>query len=133
MKIKITILFLLASFFVQAQTYRYKATSFCIKKLSYGYWEQWSAPDAVSIDLTFSIDEKQFKIFSATTQIYDIVKDEGKHTDSDGDDSYQFLCLDADNNTCRIIMEVLHSQNDREQIYINYSDIKWMYNIYSVK
>jgi hypothetical protein len=78
------------------------------------------------------IDKDRITIYSKETQIYDVAENEGKTTDSDGDDFWSFYCVNEDGLTCRVRLAKLNSQNGRNQLYIDFNDMKWVYNLYSL-
>ena len=115
------------------QVYKLKSTSFSSKyKINDYRWSEWSEATETSVLITFDLDKERITIYSKTTQVYDIAEYEGKTTDEDGDDFYSYYCVNQDGATCRVRLARLNSQNGRNQVYVDFSDMKWMYNVYSL-
>lgn len=116
-----------------SQVFKLKSTSFASKTIINEYkWSEWSDFTESSVLITFDMTNDRITIYSNVTQVYDIAEYEGKTTDSDGDDIYSYFCVDKSGLTCRVKWVQLNSQNGRMQMYINYSDAIWIYNIYSI-
>jgi hypothetical protein len=115
------------------QVYKMKSSSFASKYQINDYkWSEWSEASESSVLITIDLNKQRITIYSQTKQVYDIAEDEGKTTDDDGDDFYSYYCVNEDGLTCRIRLAKLNSQNGRNQIYVDFSDMKWMYNVYSL-
>jgi hypothetical protein len=115
------------------QVYKLKSTSFSSKyKINDYRWSEWSEASETSVLITFDLNKERITIYSKTTQVYDIAKDEGKTTDEDGDDFYSYYCVNKDGLTCRVKLAKLNSQNGRNQVYVDFSDMRWVYNVYSL-
>lgn len=115
------------------QVYKLKTTSVAFKtKVNDYQWSDWSEWEEASILVVMDIDKDRFTIYSKETQVYDVAEDEGKTTDSDGDDTWSFYCVNEDGLTCRVRLVKLNSQNGRNQLYVDFNDMKWVYNLYSL-
>jgi hypothetical protein len=128
-KLILTALFI--SIFVAcfSQVYKLRTYSSQIKnKGTYG-WSKWSDPTENNILIVFDIDKERISIYSKETQVYDIFKSYSKFTDDDGDDTYEYACVDADGIRCHVRWVKLNSQNGRLQVYVDYADMMWMYNV----
>ena len=112
-----------------SQVLKFRSFSSCIKsKTSYG-WTKWSEPTENNILIVFNLDKERITIYSKETQVYDIYRTYKRETDSDGDYTYKYSCIDADGLRCSIRWVKLNSQEGRLQVYIDYSDTMWMYNV----
>ncbi|WCM41051.1 hypothetical protein MG290_08765 [Flavobacterium sp. CBA20B-1] len=115
------------------QVYKLKTTSVAfMTKVNDYQWSDWSEWEETSILVVMDIDKDRFTIYSKETQVYDVAEDEGKTTDSDGDDTWSFYCVNKDGLTCRVRLVKLNSQNGRNQLYVDFNDMKWVYNLYSL-
>ncbi|WP_425638214.1 hypothetical protein ACPUEN_02270 [Algoriphagus yeomjeoni] len=115
------------------QVYKLKTTSVAFKTKVNDYkWSDWSEWEETSVLVVMDIDKDRFTIYSKETQVYDVAEDEGKTTDSDGDDTWSFYCVNEDGLTCRVRLVRLNSQNGRNQLYVDFNDMKWVYNLYSL-
>src|SRR5690554_999480 len=110
-----------------------KTTSIAYSYKENGYnWANWSDFEPTSILVLMDLDKERITVYSKETQIYDIAKDEGKTTDSDGDDFYSFLCVNEGGKACRVRLAKLNSQGGRNQLYVKFDDMKWVYNLRAV-
>ena len=115
------------------QVYKLKTTSFAFKtKINDYQWSDWSEWEEASILVVMDSDKDRITIYSKDTQVYDIAEDEGKTTDSDGDDTWSFYCVNEDGLTCGVRLVILNSQNGLNQLYVDFNDAKWVYNLYSL-
>lgn len=123
--------FILFTLSLSGQVYKLKATSFSSKikvnDYSWGEWAEWSES---SVLITIDLNKDRITIYSKETQIYDIAENEGESYDSDGDKFLSFYCIDKEGLTCRVKLAQLLSQNGRRQLYVNYDDMKWVYDVY---
>ena len=127
------VMFLTISTNVFGQVYKLKSTSFSSKyKINDYKWSDWSEATESSVLITFDLTNDRITIYSKETQVYDIAEYEGKTTDEDGDDIFSYYCIDKDGSKCRVKWLNLNSQNGRMQMYVNYYDMIWLYNIYSL-
>lgn len=115
------------------QVLKLKTKSFSYKQKVNDYrWSDWSKWKPTSVLVIINFDKERITIYSKETQVYDIAEYEGKTTDSDGDDTYSFFCVNEAGLTCRIRFLKLNSQNGKNQLYVDFSDLKWVYNIYTL-
>ncbi len=130
----LTSLFLTVSIFCFSQVTKFRTTSLSIKTRNEitKNWTGWSKPENVEILVSIDFTNERIKIFSKAEQIYDIIKYYDKETDSDGDDTLSFQCVDEDGIKCILRFVILKSQDGRRQLYVEYNNIMWMYNIYNL-
>lgn len=115
------------------QVLKLKTTSFAFKtKVNNYQWSDWSEWKESSILVVIDFDKDRFTIYSKETQVYDVAKYEGKTTDYDGDYTWSFYCVNKDGLTCRVRLVKLNSQNGQNQLYVDFNDVKWVYNLYSL-
>ena len=123
----LTMLFSL-SFAHAADVYIYKTTGFAMKSLrSNGYWGAWSDWEPSDMYISINFDTSIIKIFSPQTQTYKITEYVKSFTDSDGGEQvqYKFIDQDGDMGTMRLRIE----KSGNSQIYIEFSNIMWVYNV----
>lgn len=107
---------------VQAQTQWYKATEFAYKVVGYN-WSDW---EKVSINIEFDLRNDVIIIYSNGTQIYKIVQQVQSPYDPSGTQvKFQVIDQDYDRGYLRLRME----NNGNSQIYVDFSDISWVYNV----
>lgn len=113
---------------LSAQTYSYRSTQFAFKtKNYYGIWNDWSHWQKSDLLITINFDTDVVTIFSNMKQVYTITNCEGNYTDSSGGKQVKFWFTDQDGDRGNIRFRI--EQNQNSQIYIEYSDIIWVYNV----
>lgn len=128
----LTITFVLITFACYSQVTKFKTTSISLREKSAytNKWSEWSKPKEAEILVSIDLTNERIKIFSKEDQVYDIIKYYDKETDDDGDETISFQCVDQDGLKCIIRFVILNSQNQRRQLYIDYSDTMWVYNMH---
>lgn len=87
---------------------------------------KWSAWEDTNIRIKIDIDNDRIVIYSNRTQIYDIISETTPPRDSSGSQkAFKFIDQDGDIGTLRLRIQ----DNGTKQIYIDFSDISWVYNI----
>lgn len=115
-------------FQANAQVWNYKSTEFAIKSTDiYGNWSEWS--DWQKSDCLIILDgiNDKVTIYSPKTQIYRITSIAKKSIDTDGciQTSFDVKDQDGDNGTIRFRI----TTNKILQLYIDFANIAWVYNI----
>lgn len=127
-------LFVFIAFFglnSQAQTLTFKTSSVSVtERNSKGGWNKWS--EFVDADLLITIDGKKNRIVvnSPDIQVFTITAYFDK-VENDDQKIVQFECTDNNGSKCRILVLTRKKENNRMQFYINYSEVKFVYNIYN--
>lgn len=105
----------------------YKAYQYT-QKMSYASdFDDWTT---VNIPIVFNLTTDQIIIYSQHTQIYYIYKYE-TYTSNEGRRAVRFYFVDQDldKGCCRLLI-----RNDgTSQIYIDFSNISWVYNVIRTK
>lgn len=117
---------------ISADTYIYKTTGFAYKQLNdYGVWTNWTPWQNSDMVMTIDFDNSIVKIYSPQPQVYIITKYVREYTDSDGGKQIEmkFVDQDEDYGTMRLRIE----QNGNSQIYIDFANIMWVYNVKRIK
>lgn len=115
---------------VTAQVVKVETTS-----LSYRYkddnlkWSKWSDFEETSVLVSIDPDKDRIIVYSKKTQVFDVLDSEGKKTDEDGDNFYSFLCRDEEGKKCRVRLAILNSRSGRRQLYVDYDDLMYVYNL----
>ena len=116
---------------LQAQTITLRTSSISVtEKNEKGVWNKWS--DFVDADLVITIDGKKNRIVvnSPDIQVFTITA-YGEKTENDDQKIVPFECLDNNGSKCTIFVITQKKENNRMQIYINYNEVKFVYNIYN--
>jgi len=113
-----------------AQKYRFKTSSYSVMEQdAKGKWGKWSDFKETSIIITLDGEKDRIVVNSQQTQLYNI-EVYGKTIENETDKTMTFNCIDNSGNRCVIEVVTRKKQGDRIQFYINYPDLKIVYNIY---
>lgn len=114
-----------------AETYYYRTTEFAYKQINdYGRWTNWSDWEESNILISINLSTDVVVIFSPRTQRYKITDHIRNYTDNSGgkQSEYKFIDQDGDVGSMRLRKE----KNGNSQLYIEFSNIMWVYNIKQV-
>lgn len=123
--------FLFLSTITFGQTIKLKTSSVSfVEKTIKGKWGEWS--DFVKADLLITIDAKKDRIVvnSPEIQVFTITN-YGEKTETETDKTVPFECIDNNGSKCTIFVITRKKEENRMQFYINYSEVKFVYNIYN--
>ena len=115
----------------QAQALSLKTSSVSYaEKNEIGKWSKWS--EFVKADILITIDGKKNRIIvnSPEIQVFTITA-YGDKTETETDKIVPFECVDHNGSKCNIIVITRKKEDNRMQFYINYSEVKFVYNIYN--
>lgn len=116
-----------------AQVYNFKATSVSIlERNEKGAWGKWSEFKKSPVLITLDAKKDRFIVNSRDIQLYKITAYMQKVSNNDGD-VLGFECEDNDGATCMIMIVTRKNEKNRKQFYINYPDLKMVYNIYQTE
>jgi hypothetical protein len=134
--LKITILFLIFGFGIQtttAQPIRFKTSSASFTdKDTKGNWNEWSEFVDANVLITLDARKNLITVNSQEVQSFKI-KAYGEITDNDEVNIVPFECVDNKFSKCTILIITKKKEGNRMQFYINYNEVKFVYNIYNVK
>ena len=114
-----------------AQPIRLKTSSVSIiERNEKGKWGEWS--DFVAADLVITIDGRKSRIVvnSPEIQVFTITSF-GEKIETETDKIVPFDCIDNNGSKCKIFVITRKNEGNRIQFYINYSEVKFVYNIYN--
>jgi len=113
-----------------AQIYTFKATSFSImEKDDNDKWGKWSDPDESTVVITLDGTKDRLVVGSKEPQVYKIMS-YGQKLSTEFEDTIPLNCMALDGGACTILIITRVNQGNRKQIYINFEDVKIVYNIY---
>lgn len=121
-KLLIGILLCVTSF-SYAECFNTKALAICIKGDGPCEWTEWE-PCEVPICLT----NESINIYSKVTQRYKVLtfKDESTFTEV----LWKYFCIDQDGDRCNVrFRQYTENGSKQSQLYIEYNDIVWVYDI----
>lgn len=94
-------------------------------ELSVNY-EGWSDWEPVNINIKIDFDNYLIKIYSKQIQIYEILSDLSPLKDDDGR-NIRFRVIDQDKDIGVLTFRV--QNNGTKQIYLEFDNIGWVYNV----
>lgn len=113
------------SLVTSAQTYYYRTTSFAIKEKPYGNWSDW---EASNILITINYNTDIVRIYSPKTQVYKITQWIRNYIDENGGRQVEFKFIDQDGDRGHMRLRI--ERNGNSQLYVEFADIMWVYNLY---
>ena len=129
-KLILLCVFLLSALKSNSQTIAFKTTAVSIiEKTNKNGWGQWS--EFVKAELLITIDAKKDRIVvnSPVMQLFSI-KNYGDKIETETLKTVPFDCVDNNGSKCKILVITRKDEGNRMQFYINYSEVKFVSNIY---
>lgn len=118
--------------FASAQVYRFKATSFSvIEKDANDKWGKWTEPEQSTAIISLDGKKDRLVIGTKEIQVYKILN-YGQKVATKYDETIALDCADLNGKPCTILVVTRKNQADRKQFYVNYEDVKFVYNVYVV-
>ncbi|MEC4048138.1 hypothetical protein OX284_001745 [Flavobacterium sp. SUN046] len=134
--IKLLLLFVFLNIYapkVSAQVYRFKTSSVSIsEKDAKGKWGEWTDFKKSEIAIKLDGDKDRIVVNTQEQQLYRIAA-YMKKVSTPTEDTLGFECVDNDGASCIILIVTRKKENNRMQFYINYPDLRLVYNIYNTK
>jgi len=117
---------------ISAQPIRFKTSSVSFTdKKDNGQWNEWS--DFVDANVLITVDARKNLITINSNEVQSFkIKAYGEITDTDEMNIVPFECIDNKFSKCTIFIITKKKENNRMQFYINYNEVKFVYNIYNV-
>ncbi|OYQ48189.1 hypothetical protein CHX27_02530 [Flavobacterium aurantiibacter] len=110
--------------------YRFKATSFSItERLDNDSWSDWTPFEESTVVITLDGKKERIIIGSKEIQVFEIMEYAEK-IETDDDIIIGFRCANLDGARVEVDIVTRKKQNNRKQIYVNYSDVRYVYNVY---
>ena len=108
----------------------YETTSFSYKKVVNGEWTDWSEWEESGMIITMNITKDVVEILSPKAQIYNITENKGLYFDQEDGRNVNFSFVDQDGG--KGIMRLRIEKNGNSQMYIEYANVMWVYNLIQV-
>lgn len=121
------ILLCIVSYNIRGQTYYYNAYQFAYKYKSYGRWANWSNWENCNILVTIDYTNDLVRIYSNSPQTYKITRYIRKYIDNSGGQQAEFSFIDQDYDRGNMRLRI--ESNGNSQIYIDFADMMWVYNV----
>jgi hypothetical protein len=116
------------------QVINLRANSFSTKNKNTGdEWSNWSENFYSKSLIIISIKSNRISIYSDDMQqhvIYNIQEINSGYKDKDGDNVWAFECVDENGISCQIRHSISNNKDLLSQFYIEYLDVKHLYNVY---
>lgn len=127
-KLLIILFTLLIGLEASAQVYTYRTTGYAYKQVnSDGNWTSWSEWLDSDMSMIINFNTDIVTIYSPTTQRYKITKFIREFTDNSGGKQVEFAFVDQDGDKGHMRLRI--EKNGNSQIYIEFSNIMWVYNV----
>jgi hypothetical protein len=116
-----------------SQTYSFKTSGLSLmQKDENGKWGKWSDLNLVNILVKLDTDKSRIVVYSEIIQLFEII-DYIPVEENESDRVYSFACKDNNGENCTLSIITRKKQENRKQLYINYSDRIILYNIFNYK
>jgi hypothetical protein len=127
-KLFLSLIVLLLSFVSNAQSVlKIRTSHSCEKHIDYyGNWTDWSEWKEANILIVVDSQKDRITIYTETTQIFDIIENEGESLSDKGDPTFNYYCVDENGAKCRIRIV---KRTTLTQIYVDYSNLILCFNI----
>ena len=110
------------------QVYTYRTTGYAYKQVnSYGNWTNWSDWQDSDMTMVINFNTDVVTIYSPTTQRYKITKFIRNFTDNSGGKQVEFAFVDQDGDKGHMRLRI--ETNGNSQVYIEFTNIMWVYNV----
>ena len=106
-----------------SQIINFKATSVAIKEIGYK-WSDWKKCDIL---ITFNLRTDKVVIYSRSIQIYKVLTQGQSYIDESGGEQVKYDVIDQDDDLGDMRLRV--ERNGNSQIYIDFADVSWVYNV----
>jgi len=111
---------------VQAQIQWYQTSEVAIKYKRNGYWGNWSDWEKCVCNVKFDLNNDVITIYSKKTQVYKVLYTMEPLPDDSGT-QVRFKVRDQDSDLGELRLRIEYNGNS--QIYIDFADVSWVYNV----
>lgn len=111
-----------------SQTQWYNSKSYAYKDSDYyGNWNNWSSWIKCNVNIKFDLNSDLIVIFSNKTQVYRVTEFNGTKYENDRSQQAYFKAVDQEGDRCGIRLRI--ESNGNSQIYVEFSNVMWVYNV----
>ena len=109
-----------------AQVQYYRSTAYAQANVYNGryVWSDWQSSN---MTITINLNTDMITIYSPRTQIYRVVSAVDAYNDSNGGRQVSFKVIDQDGDRGTIRLRI--ESNGNSQIYVDFSNVAWVYNV----
>lgn len=119
---KLFLIYLLSILSLTVSADNYKAYQVAFREKPNGNWTAW-----ITCNIRIEVTKDDFIIiYSKTSQVYKVLNRIRTYFDDDRGYNIEFSAVDSDYKKCTIKMRRINSVT---QLYVEYSDFMWVYNI----
>lgn len=108
----------------------FRTSHIAIKYKLYNTWSDWSDWENCEVDIRMDLSNDRIIIYSLEPQIYKVIQNVDSPYDNNGE-QIAFKVIDQNNNIGRLRLRL--ENNSNTQIYIDFNDVSWVYNIKRIK
>lgn len=107
----------------------YQSYSYSQKQYNYytETWTDWTDWVKTKVNIKIDLNKDLITIFSNKTQYYKVIEVGEPYIDSSGGSQIKFTVIDGEYDTGKVRLRV--EKNNNLQIYIDFADIMWVYNV----
>ena len=115
--------------FLNAQTYKFQTSGYSVlEKNEKGKWADWSELYLINIPITLDTSKHRIVVHTPMLQLYTILS-YAEIEENKTDTIYSFACKDENGDACTLMIITRKQQGNRKQLYINYENRIYLYNI----
>lgn len=129
---KILMIFMLACMSILptiAETQWYRTTAFAQASI-YGGSYHWGDWESSNMNISINLSTDVITIYSPSKQVYYVYgsyNNGNMYTDNNGGRNIKFYVIDQDNDKGEIRLRI--ESNGNSQIYVDFKNIAWVYNV----
>lgn len=94
-------------------------------------WTDWTDWTRTKVNIKFDLNRDVITIYSQKTQYYKVISVGDAYYDASGGQQVQYSVIDGDYDRGTIRLRV--ERNNNLQIYVDFADIMWVYNVIRIK
>lgn len=114
-----------------AQAYYFETSQFAYKVKYSGYWTDWTDWEDSKLIITINLDTDVIAIYSPSLQVYQITKYIQDYEDEGGGYQKEYAFIDQDLK--RGIIRLRKENTGNSQVYVEYDDAMWVYNVKRIR